>query len=56
LARAVAERRDRWAWTVTLGDDDRLYLRHSDAEATGCRRDLGQVWVAERLDPGPPLC
>ena len=46
---------DRWEWAVTLSDDDRLYLRYADAEATGCRRDLGQVWVAERLDPALPL-
>jgi hypothetical protein len=42
---------NRWEWTTTLGDDDRLYLHHTDSEATRCRRDLGEVWVAERLDP-----
>ena len=45
---------DRWEWTVTLGEDDRLHLRSTEVEATGCRRDVGHVWVAERLDPPPP--
>jgi hypothetical protein len=45
---------DRWEWTPTLAEDGRLHLRLVDAGSAGCRRDLGEAWVAERWDPGGP--
>ena len=42
---------DQWAWRLALAGDDWLHLRLVDAGTTGCRRDLGRVWIAERLAP-----
>jgi hypothetical protein len=46
---------DHWAWRLVLTDWGTLDLRHIGAGATGCRPDLGRQWIAERLDPEPPL-
>jgi hypothetical protein len=45
---------DRWEWTPTLAEDGRLHLRLVDAGSAGCRRDLGEAWVAERWAPSGP--
>jgi len=46
---------DHWVWRLVLTDWGTLDLRHVGAGATGCRADLGRQWIAERLDPEPPL-
>lgn len=46
---------DHWTWRLALTDWGTLDLRHIETGTTGCRPDLGRLWVAERLDPDPPL-
>lgn len=42
---------NRWRWGVTLGEDGRLRIEQSTARSYGCRGEIGNVWVAQRLRP-----